>query len=344
MSVNSTVARTRSSATSAWCPVRNSATSWNEARQSGSTWGYQLRPGSSTYFASGMCSAMYLPFAGGLPTLSVCWTTSVGTRIVGRTARTSNSVMSGVMRASVLGLNARRSIRAHDARISSFHGMSGLATMLNLPGAPHADKRGLNFVSNECGSARIRVTVEHDQRGGARRMCRREQRRWRERAVGREEDRLGTPEVVQYRGDAVGPLLQGRQRARRDGIGRSRARLVEEDESAERCHRLDPPMKGRQFRKDFAARVPVRDVHDVARTFACRAIGDTQVPVQRVARLREHCGSLSRRAARCGERVIAHIVGVVRGLVITSRPMSWPTQRTSTRGSLRHLGIACSRR
>ena len=34
--------------------------------------------------------------------------------------------------------------------------------------------------------------------------------------------------------------------------------------------------------------------HDVARTFACGAIGDLQVPVQRVARLREHCGSVSR--------------------------------------------------
>ena len=117
--------------------------------------------------------------------------------------------------------------------------------MLDLPAAPHADHRGVNFVSNECGSARIRVTVEHDQRGGARRICRREQRRWRERGVGREEDRFATPEVVEHRGDAVGPLLQGRQRARRDGIGRSRARLVEEDEPTKRRHRLDPPLKGR---------------------------------------------------------------------------------------------------
>ena len=76
-------------------------------------------------------------------------------------------------------------------------------------------------------------------------MCCREQRRRRERAVDREEDRFATPEIVEHRGDAVGPLLQGRQRARRDGIGRSRARLVEEDESTERCHRLDPPLKGR---------------------------------------------------------------------------------------------------
>ena len=125
-------------------------------------------------------------------------------------------------------------------------------------------------------------------------MCCREQRRCRERAVDRDEDRFATPEIVEHRGDAVGPLLQGRQRARRDGIGRSGARLVEEDQSTERCHRLDPPLNGRQLRKDLTVCEPVRDEHDVARTLRRRAIGDAQVPVHRVARLREHCGSLSR--------------------------------------------------
>ena len=129
-------------------------------------------------------------------------------------------------------------------------------------------------------------------------MCCREQRRCRERAVDREEDRFATPEIVEHRGDAVGPLLQGRQRARRDGIRRSGARLVEEDEPTERCHRLDPPLNRRQLRKDLAVCEPVRDEHDVARTFARRAIGDAQVPVQRVARLREHGGSLSRGAGQ----------------------------------------------
>ena len=83
-----------------------------------------------------------------------------------------------------------------------------------------------------------------------------------------------------------------------DRIGRSRARLVEEDQSTERCHRLDPPLKGRQLRQVLAAGEPVRDEHDVARTFARRAIGDAQVPVHRIARLREHCGSVSRGAGR----------------------------------------------
>ena len=152
------------------------------------------------------------------------------------------------MRATVPGLAARRSCRAHVARISSFHGMSGFITCWNSP-VPHMATMAATTSSRiepvGAFSQRIRVALEHDQRGCAGRMCRREQRRCRERAVAREEDRFATPEIVEHRGDAVGPLLQGRQRARRDGIGRSRARLVEEDEPTERCHRLDPPLNGR---------------------------------------------------------------------------------------------------
>jgi hypothetical protein len=76
-------------------------------------------------------------------------------------------------------------------------------------------------------------------------MCRREQRSGRGPDADREEDRFTTSEIVEHRGDAVGPLLQGRQRARRDGIGGSRARLVEEDEPTQRRHRFDPPLHGR---------------------------------------------------------------------------------------------------
>ena len=54
---------------------------------------------------------------------------------------------------------------------------------------------------------RIRVALEHDERGGARRICRREQRRGRERAGAREKDRFAAAEIVEHRGDAVGQLL-----------------------------------------------------------------------------------------------------------------------------------------
>ena len=43
---------------------------------------------------------------------SACWTTRVGTRIVGSRGRTSNSATRGIMRATVPGLAARRSVRA----------------------------------------------------------------------------------------------------------------------------------------------------------------------------------------------------------------------------------------
>src|SRR5258705_10602218 len=88
-------------------------------------------------------------------------------------------------------------------------------------------------------------------------------------------------------------MLQGWQRARCKWIGHSCARLVEEDEPTERCHRLDPPLKRRQLRKDLTI-CGGKDEHDVALTLRRRAIGDTRVPVHRIARLREHCGSLSR--------------------------------------------------
>ena len=39
----------------------------------------------------------------------------------------------------------------------------------------------------------IRVALQHDQRGGAGRMSRCEQRRWRECAVDRDQDRFATP-------------------------------------------------------------------------------------------------------------------------------------------------------
>ena len=168
--------------------------------------------------------------------------------------------------------------------------------MLDLPGTPHADICSFGCVLIERGAARICETVEHDQRGGARRMCRREQRRCRERGVRRDENRSSAPVIVEHRGDAVSPLLQGRQRSRSDGIRRSRARLVEDDEPTERCHRLDPPLNRGILRNNLAAAVPARDEHDVASTFSRRAIGDAQFTVEGIARLREHRGSVSRGA------------------------------------------------
>ena len=98
-------------------------------------------------------------------------------------------------------------------------------------------------------------------------MCRCEQRGG-QRGGTREEDRFAAPEVVEHRGDAVGPLLQGRQCARRDGVGRSGAGLVENDEPTERCHRLDPALNRRQLRKNLTVLAPVRDEHKVARALA----------------------------------------------------------------------------
>ena len=145
---------------------------------------------------------------------SVWWRTRVGTRIVGRTARTSNSDARRSTRETVAGLAARRSCRAHAARISSFHGMSGLSACCISP-VPHVATRGSLDILGRC-SMGAREALEHDQRGGAGRMCCGKKRRLCKSAIDCEEDGFTAAEIVKHRRDAVGPLLQRRERARRD--------------------------------------------------------------------------------------------------------------------------------
>jgi hypothetical protein len=85
--------------------------------------------------------------------------------------------------------------------------------MLGLARPPHGDEGRaafLEFHSSGAFGKRIRVALERDQCCRPGRICRCEQRRGRARAVDREYDRFATPEIVKHRGDAVGPLLQGR--------------------------------------------------------------------------------------------------------------------------------------
>jgi hypothetical protein len=168
--------------------------------------------------------------------------------------------------------------------------------MRELTGAPHSDIGSDDFLEGcSCCAFRISEALEHNQCGCPRGMCCREQRCCGESAIGCDDNRFAAPEIVEHCGDAVGPLLQGRQRTRCKGIGHSRAGLVEEDEPTERRHRLDPPLQQRQLRKNLAV-CGGKDEHDVASPGPRGAIGDAQVPVQRVTRLGEHGGSLSREA------------------------------------------------
>ena len=78
--------------------------------------------------------------------------------------------------------------------------------MLHLPRAPLGEHRSRDFL----GYCSRGQALEYDQRGGARRMCGREKRSGRERAIDREENCFSAPEIVEHGGDAVGPLLQRR--------------------------------------------------------------------------------------------------------------------------------------
>ena len=74
--------------------------------------------------------------AGGIIGSSAWWNTSVGTRIVGRTARTSDFGQQRAHEGDGPWADRQTFNRAHAARISSFHGMSGLTTCWNSP-LPH---------------------------------------------------------------------------------------------------------------------------------------------------------------------------------------------------------------
>ena len=133
--------------------------------------------------------------------------TRVGTRIVGRTARTSMSVISGNIISTIAGLAAMRSYRAQVARISSFHGMSGFN---KCAGSPVPQRGAISALVSRARSTvvGIRVALDRNQCGRAGWMCCREQRTGRKRVEqAAQDDRLTASEIVQHRCDAVGPLL-----------------------------------------------------------------------------------------------------------------------------------------
>jgi hypothetical protein len=116
-------------------------------------------------------------------------------------------------------------------------------------------------------------------------MCRGKQCCRRERASDSDENRFAAAEIVEYRGDAVTPLLQGGHRIRSDGIRCAGADLIDEDQPADRRHCLDPALHRGQIRHGLTIGEPGRDEHNVPSTFTRRAVGDAQVPVAGVARL-----------------------------------------------------------
>src|SRR4051812_35741916 len=105
--------------------------------------------------------------------------------------------------------------------------------MLHLARAPGRRKGGKDF-SYVADRRRIRIALQRDQRRSAGWMCCGEQRSCCERADEGDKDRVTNSEIVEYRGYAVSPLLQGGQCRWCDRIGRSCAGLIEEDHSTQR--------------------------------------------------------------------------------------------------------------
>ena len=93
--------------------------------------------------------------------------------------------------------------------------------MFQFAGSPRGGDPVDDFLNRFRAYRPVHSALAHDQRGRAGRMCCREQRRCRECTRVRDQSCFAAPESVEHRGYAVGPLLQSRQRARRDRIGRS---------------------------------------------------------------------------------------------------------------------------
>ena len=133
--------------------------------------------------------------------------------------------------------------------------MSGFMPCSISP-VPHAASVAAVIILG-CGSVgpqpahRMRVALEHDERGGARRICCREQRPRRERAGAREKDRFAAAEIVEYRSDAVGQVLDRWERARPD---RSDAPVPGWSKKISRPSDViasDPPLKRRRLRHEL---------------------------------------------------------------------------------------------
>ena len=156
---------------------------------------------------------MYFLVRAGRTGSSAWWRTRVGTRTVGSTAPHVHLARSGIMRATVRGLAVRRSIRAHAARISSFHGISGFITCWNSP-VPHIAARAAK-ISSRSGMLDVSAWPSSTTSAVVRDGCVAAN----SAAVGNAPGNASSAasrlsESVEHRGDAVGPLLQGRQRAR----------------------------------------------------------------------------------------------------------------------------------
>ena len=178
---------------------------------------------------------------------SVCWTTRVGTRTVGRNCphvhfghqrhHERNGPRAGrqpfMSRPSRPDLLVPRHVRIDQACWNSpVPHMATTAARIS-PGPASS------VAASDLRSPRARRVR------GAGRMCRGEQRGGRERAATARRTASRLPRSSSTAVMLSAHCSKRRHRSRRDGIRCSRARLVEEDQPTERRHRLDPPLNRR---------------------------------------------------------------------------------------------------
>ncbi len=285
MSVNITVASTRSGSGTERAPVRNSSTSPSTASESPAQGTWSI-PGSSTYRAPGICEASSSP-ARRLTTRSPCrWRTSVGTWIVGRMARTSMSRNISKICWTIAGLAAVRSMRAvnstawgSSARLGAKSSTIPSACLPPVGGdelggglAKRLRGRGPGVVRRLRGAPH--GAVEH-QSGHALGMSGREQDAHRPALGDPEQGRPLGPGGVHDRPDVVDPLLERRHLG--DGVGQPGAALVEDDQARERAEPLEEASERRRLPLELEVGGEAEHEDQVDRPVADDLVGDRGV-------------------------------------------------------------------
>ena len=136
------------------------------------------------------------------------------------------------------------------------------------------------------GSLPARVAAVHDERRCSLRVGGGEQRAHRAALRDAEQRRPLGVDRVQHRSDVVHPLLEGGQLPLGNPIGKTRASLVEQDQTGEGREPRQEPRVGRFLPVQFDVREPAGHVHEIARTGPDHLIGDVRITAPGVPRLR----------------------------------------------------------
>ena len=317
MSVNMTVASTRSSGRAWRVPVRNSSISSIAGSKSpvNGTWS---SPSNSTRRASGICSAISRAPSMGATRSPLRCRISVGIRIVGRMSRTSISKSDAITALAIAGLALARWNRPHARCMSRILGERGGEDAQQgaiAPGVLGLGEHQLNLLVG--GAPRdVGVGTEawgravEDQRGRALRIRRGEEHARRAALRDPVEGRPLHAGGIHHRLHVVHPLLQRGWAAH--GVRQAGATLVEDHDARKRAEPLEQVGNLRHLPVVLDVRDEARDEDQIQVSLAEHLVRDVSVAAERV--------SGARRLGHLGFRRVGRQLGRARSPGPRSRP------------------------